>query len=67
MVLHIEIPVLELFLKISDFEIRGFSIPPIDHKLGGFPAKVFEPLSFKSTFQVLYKHIIFWNLDFPFH
>ena len=54
-------------LREEAMSIRGFSIPPINRELGGFPAKVFEPLSFKSTFQVLYKHIIFWNLDFPFH
>ena len=37
MVLYIEIPVLEPFLKINGFEIHGFSIAPMNRELGGFP------------------------------
>ena len=35
--LHIEIPFLEPFLEICDFEIHGFSIPLIYPELGGSP------------------------------
>ena len=40
MIFYIEIPVLWLFLEIRSFEIHGFSFPPINRELGGFPVLI---------------------------
>ena len=59
MILDVEIPVLEPFLEMRGFEIDGFSIPPTNREIGGFPVSSDkrQKVSKRSYFSLNYPHL----------